>query len=310
LTDRSSSEAALGDILVWLAESDYAFVTPTGQTHALVRRRGPASREDLLRDVFGWTRRFNAADLDPALLGLLRRADVLRDEDDGLRLSIRASTVEGRLFLHSAPTSAADAVFLGPDSYRYARFLRQAGGAGAPVRQALDIGVGAGVGAVTLALLHPGAEVTGSDINDEALRLARVNVDHNGVPVRIVKAAGIPAAPDGFDLIAANPPYIAGPMKRTYRDGGGDLGAGLALDWVRDGLPRLRPGGRFLLYTGSAIVRGRDGVRAGLERLASAHSCRLDYDEIDPDVFGGVLRQQAYREVERIAVVGAVLTAP
>ena len=70
------------------------------------------------------------------------------------------------------------------------------------------------------------------------------------------------------------------------------------------------PGGRFLLYTGSAIVAGRDGVREALAALAEARGLGLVYEEIDPDVFGGMLRQDAYRDVERIAAVGAVLTAP
>jgi hypothetical protein len=34
--------------------------------------------------------------------------------------------------------------------------------------------------------------------------------------------------------------------------------------------------------------------------------CELRYSELDPDVFGEQLSQPAYREAERIAVVGAV----
>ncbi|WP_162998196.1 hypothetical protein [Brevundimonas lutea] len=111
-----------------------------------------------------------------------------------------------------------------------------------------------------------------------------------------------------FDVIAANPPYIAGAQTRLYRDGGGERGEGLALDWARDAIPRLNPGGRFLLYTGSAIVQGRDAVKAALEDLAARTGCRIDFEEIDPDVFPESLGQPAYREVERIAAVGAILT--
>jgi hypothetical protein len=36
--------------------------------------------------------------------------------------------------------------------------------------------------------------------------------------------------------------------------------------------------------------------------------CTLDYREIDPDVFGEELSKPIYADVERIAVVGAVIT--
>ncbi len=304
------ADTALQELLAWLAAHEYAFVTPTARTHALVRDRAPTSVDDPLRDIFGWTRPFLADQIEPALLELLRRAGVVEEREGLLRATVRASTVDGRLYLHSAPPRSPDAVFLGPDSYRYARFLRQALNGSGPVGQALDIGVGAGVGAMTLADQCPGAVVTGSDINAAALRLAHINAAHNRVAVSLVECSGLPAAPRQFDVIAANPPYIAGPMQRTYRDGGGALGAELALEWVRSGLPRLAPGGRFLLYTGSAIVGGRDLIRSELERLAAANGYALDYEEIDPDVFGGTLRQAAYEEVERIAAVGAVLRAP
>ncbi|MGZ9098358.1 MAG: methyltransferase [Brevundimonas sp.] len=305
-----AADTALLQVLDWLAERNYAFVTPTGRTHGFVRHRASARRADLLRDIFGWTRPFTADLIDPALLELLRQADVVDEQGGAMKLTIRASTLDGRRYLHSAPTSSPDAVFLGPDSYRYARFLRHALRGSGPIGEALDIGVGAGVGAVTLADLCPGAIVTGSDINAEALRLARINAAHNGAIVNLLECSGLPLTPRQFDVIAANPPYIAGAQKRTYRDGGGVLGADLALEWVRSGLPRLASGGQFLLYTGSAIVRGQDLIRAELERLAAAGGCSLDYEEIDPDVFGGTLRQDAYRDVERIAAIGAILRAP
>lgn len=302
--------ATLLRLLDYLAERGYGFVTPAGSTHNRVSERAAAGDEDLLRDIFGWTRPFTERQLDPALLDLVTDAGIVQRKNGALKLTLRASTVDGRLYLHSAPTRSPKAVFLGPDSYRYARFLRQSPGDSPPVAHALDIGVGAGVGAVTLAGLHPGAHVTGSDVNPDALCLAEVNAAHNGVAIDLVNASGLPPSPARFDVIAANPPYIAGSVKRIYRDGGGELGEGLALEWVREGLPRLSPGGRFLLYTGSAIVAGRDLIREELERVGSEHGCRLQYEELDPDVFGGTLRQESYRNVERIALVGAVLTAP
>ena len=75
-----------------------------------------------------------------------------------------------------------------------------------------------------------------------------------------------------------------------------------------DGLEKLAPGGRLLLYTGSAITAGgKDRLKSGLEALCGRTGARLDYAEIDPDIFGSCLSMRAYRDVERIAAVGAVL---
>ncbi|MCR5872899.1 hypothetical protein LRS10_01015 [Phenylobacterium sp. J426] len=73
----------------------------------------------------------------------------------------------------------------------------------------------------------------------------------------------------------------------------------------------LEPGGRLLLYTGSAILDGgRDELREGLAELAAAEGAELDYRETDPDVFGEDLERDVYADVERIAVVTAVIRKP
>lgn len=306
----TDAAGALLAVLRHLESAGYAFVMPTPGVHARVRKRRPATPGDPLRDIFGWSRPFSPELLDPALLDLLWLAGVVRRGPEGLSLAIRVSTVGERLFVHSAPTDDRDVVFLGPDSYRYVRFLRQQLGASGNWRTALDIGTGSGVGAVALADINPAARVIGGDVNDKALAFARINAAHAGAAVELAQCSGLPDQPDRFDLIAANPPYIAGEGGRVYRDGGDQLGAAVALEWVGDGVRRLAPGGRFLLYTGSAIVAGRDGVREALVQIAEERGLGLSYEEIDPDVFGGTLGQNAYKDVERIAAVGAVLTAP
>ena len=87
------------------------------------------------------------------------------------------------------------------------------------------------------------------------------------------------------------------------------LGSRLSLDWAMEGAQRLAPGGRMLLYTGSAIVGGHDALREALERDLPRIGCTLRYREIDPDIFGEELERPAYAQVERIAAVGAVIEA-
>lgn len=303
-------DAALATLLDRLAAANYAFISPTPATRTLIAGRRGSARAGSLRDVFGWSLPFARGDLPEDLESLLRAGGMLETAGDRLRAGVRVSTVDGRLHLHSAAGQAVDAVFLGPDSYRFVRFLHDELTRRPEFGRAVDIGAGAGVGALALAARNRSAEVIGTDINPLALRLMRINAIHAGLSVTTVEGSGLAGLAGPFDLVAANPPYIADVAGRTYRDGGGELGTELALAWVREAAGRLTAGGRIILYTGAPVVEGRDRVREPLTALAEARGFALRYEEIDPDVFGGTLRQPAYHEVERIAAVGAVLTAP
>lgn len=299
----SPGDAALLDLLSHLEAAGYDFVSPTPAVHGLVARRR-ADGTDLLRDILGWGRAFDPAVAPAWLLNALTKAEALEEDGNGLRSRLRVSRLDGRLHLHSASSAEEQAVFLGPDSYRYVRFLRQTL-SGSAWRQALEIGVGAGAGALAIAALDPEASVVATDINPRALRLSRLNARHADLAIDL-RPGGFPA--DGvWDLITANPPYMEGSGGRLYRDGGGRYGAEVALDWASQALARLAPGGRFLLYTGAPVVAGEDLVRSALTDLARRRGARLIYEEIDPDVFGTSLARPSYAEVERIAAVGAVL---
>lgn len=306
----SDQVAALLEILARLDAAGYDFVTPNRSTVRRWTDRGAPAWPDL-RDVFGWGFGFAPRALDPGLLEALHHAGALIARDEGLACTLRAARVEGRLFLHSAyPGAPQDSVFVGPDSYRFAACIRREIGGGR-AGAILDVGAGAGVGAIVAGALAPGARVLGTDVNPAALRLAAANADHGGVSAQFRLADGLPDSQDRFDLILANPPYVAGTSGSVYKDGGGDLGEGLALDWAGKALDRLQPGGRLLLYTGSPVLAGgRDLVRQRLSVLADKAGASLRYEELDPDIFGGELRREPYARVERIAAVAAVVTRP
>lgn len=298
-------------LLKTLADRNYNFVTPTPSTSRRMAAKPPAGRPDL-RDIFGWSRAFAQCDLCPEIWSLLEDAKALTWDDDGWRSSLRVSTVHDRLFLHSAfPAKAADAVFLGPDSYRFADLIAAVLAAGTPVRSILDIGAGAGVGGVIAERYAPGARVLLSDVNPAALALARINAGHAQITCEVRQASGLQDAPRDLDLIVANPPYVAGESGRTYKDGGDLHGARLSLDWSMAGMAHLAPGGRFILYTGSTILTGgHDRLRQALESAVAEAGYELRYRELDPDIFSGELRRAAYDDAERIAAVGAVITRP
>ena len=76
---------------------------------------------------------------------------------------------------------------------------------------------------------------------------------------------------------------------------------------AREGLSHLAPGGRLLLYTGSAIVRGTDLFKTALSSELAGRDVQVGYEEIDPDVFGEELESSPYDRADRIAVVGVTI---
>lgn len=291
-----------------LRQAGYRFMTITPSTHRRINGRPGNEQARDLRDVFGWSRPFAPAVLPPGMLDLMAAAGVLTGEGDALRSTVRASTLDDLLLFHSAfPTHDDDAVFFGPDTYRFIGAMRRAfasGGAEPAPTRAIDIGCGGGAGALTIARAFPAADVIGADVNPAALALARVNAQLNEVTRFTACESDLFNGVEGkVDLVVSNPPFVVDPDLRRYRHGGGERGAELSRRIVEEGLARLRPGGRLLLYTGVALTGANDhfldSIRAGLDAECASWS----YEEIDPDIFGGQLGEPGYEEVERIAAV-------
>lgn len=305
-----AQDAALLALLAGLETRGYAFVTPTPATHARVIARPGREQAATMADVFGWSLPFAPGVLDEDLESLARAAGILKPAGEGLeRSSLRVSSLHGGLFLHSAyPTSERDAVFLGPDSYRFADLIAAELAGCPPTARIVDIGTGAGVGGIVAARSCPQAIVTLTDINPAALRLARINAAHNRVEATCVQSDKLSGIAPGLDVVLANPPYIIDPDGREYRDGGDLHGGQISLDMAVAAAERLAPGGRLILYTGSAIIDGEDRLRDALASALALRGCSLRYREIDPDVFGEELDGPAYADVDRIALVAAIAT--
>jgi len=147
----------------------------------------------------------------------------------------------------------------------------------------LDLGVGSG--AILLAILaeRPAAKGLGVDISEEALAVARENaanldLDGRAALLRGDWTAGLGDA--SFDLVVANPPYIATEEIETLEPEVRDHEPRVALDGGPDGLDAyrllapeilrvLKPGGLFAVEIGDtqkveveALFRsaGADGV--------------------------------------------------
>ena len=301
---------SLAALVQTVRETGYSFTTVTPATHAHVNARPQNARARNLRDVLGWSRPFSPEILPEVVLTALERAGAVSAQGDVRTPNVRLSSLDGELFLHSAyPPSAADAVFFGPDTLRFAAaVIAHLEQREAPSRRAVDIGCGSGAAGICIAKRAPDAEVALVDINPAALRAAAVNARSAGVGnVRLHRSDMLTAVEGEFDLIVSNPPFMIDRGARAYRHGGGPLGAGLSLAVVEAARARLAPGGSLVLFTGSAIVEGRDPFREAATALCAEAGLSWTYREFDPDEYGEELADPAYGDVERIALV--VLTA-
>lgn len=153
------------------------------------------------------------------------------------------------------------------------------GGLAAP--RILDLGTGSGCLAVTLALELPRASVTAVDISAAALAQAGANAVQLGAQVRLSQSDWFAALNDErFDLIVANPPYIAAADPHLSE---GDLRfePASALASGHDGLAAIRrivaDAARHLTGEGRLLFEhGYDQAAATADLLSTAGFCAIE----------------------------------
>jgi release factor glutamine methyltransferase len=72
----------------------------------------------------------------------------------------------------------------------------------------LDVGTGSGAVALALKDERPDLLISGSDLSEDALALARLNGERLGLSVSWLRADLLAGVPDELDAILSNPPYI------------------------------------------------------------------------------------------------------
>ncbi len=80
----------------------------------------------------------------------------------------------------------------------------------------LDLGCGYGVVGIVIKKLFPNTNVVMSDVNERALKLARLNAKLNNVSVEIIKSDSFNNINGFFNAILINPPQAAG-LKTCYK---------------------------------------------------------------------------------------------
>jgi release factor glutamine methyltransferase len=140
----------------------------------------------------------------------------------------------------------------------------------------LDLGTGSGAIALALKQRRPSLHVSASDVSARALAVARRNATRLGLAIELVESSWWQAlAGRRFDLVVANPPYIAGDdphlaalrhePRSALTPGGDGLDAIRAI--VGDAPAHLHPGGWLLVEHG--FDQGR-AVRALFEAAGLA----------------------------------------
>ncbi|HEX5803400.1 MAG TPA: peptide chain release factor N(5)-glutamine methyltransferase [Azospira sp.] len=142
----------------------------------------------------------------------------------------------------------------------------------------LDLGTGSGAIAVTIACEHPEAAVVAVDVSPAALAIARENAGRLGGKVGFIESDWFSALGDGthcerFDLIVANPPYVAARDPHLSQDGL-PFEPDLALTDGADGLSCIRrivaEAPRHLVAGGALLIEhGYDQAEAVRALLAA-----------------------------------------
>jgi methylase of polypeptide subunit release factors len=284
----------------------YRFVAVTPATHCRVldRPEGPTT----LESIFGWNRPFDREAVEEDIFELLEDAEALEAVSGRYKSKLRFATIGDLLFVHSGFPTDRDAVFLGPDTYRFVRLLRTslADLVGRRPLRLEHVVCGSGAGGILAGrLLGPTTKVVLADSNREALTLAAVNAVLNDIPSpETVMSDALSGVEDAPNIIVANAPYLVDDGTRLYAHGGGEFGISLALRIAEEALVRLSPGGRLVLYAGTPIIAGGDPLFQSLRPVLERSARKFSYEEIDPDVFGEELDRSAYAQADRIAVIG------
>lgn len=113
---------------------------------------------------------------------------------------------------------------------------------GAPALRILDVGTGSGCIAIALARGLPDSDVTAIELAHEAVIIARRNIAALAPErVRLLEGDGFaPVAGEAFDLVVANPPYIAESERASLPRDVRDFEPGGALFSGADGLTAIR----------------------------------------------------------------------
>lgn len=111
----------------------------------------------------------------------------------------------------------------------------------------LEIGTGPGIVAIHCAKL--GSQVTATDINDNALKTAKINADN--LNIKFIKSNLFENIAGKFDTILFNPPYLPGEYKKDPAIYGGETGTDIINQFLSDAKKHLKSDGEIYIILSS-----------------------------------------------------------
>jgi ubiquinone/menaquinone biosynthesis C-methylase UbiE len=157
----------------------------------------------------------------------------------------------------------------------YRRFVRKAARINVPGKRVLDIGTGSGLLAIELARARPDWLITGIDVSEEMLKLARQNVagagSSDGIDLHQAAAAALPFPDGSFALVTSNASFRLwkDPFKVFKEIARVTAPGGYCLVWDNLRLTALRP---LLGLIGRAMGMNSNQRRLWMQAVRSSYT--------------------------------------
>jgi len=134
-------------------------------------------------------------------------------------------------------------------------------------KELLDLGCGFGMVGLALKKQHPFLQLSMSDVNQRAVRFAKVNAQHHNLVARVRQGDGFaPWTGEKFDMILFNPPMAAG--KRVW------------MEWISQAPGFLRSGASLQVVAfhnkgGESACRQMERVFGNVQTLVKSGGIRV-----------------------------------
>ena len=157
-------------------------------------------------------------------------------------------------------------------------------------QKVLDLCTGSGAIAITvakeLAKKNIRAEITASDISEDALTLAKENAELNGAAVQFIHSDLFEKLDEKYDIVVSNPPYIPTATVQTLQREVRDFEPHLALDGGEDGLDIYRKiaqqAAAHIRAGGTLVMEVGEGEAADVAKLFTQKSMiAQDFNGVD-----------------------------